>query len=461
MNPRLVLLLLFAVCELHAAPPNIVMIAVDDLNDWVGCLGGHPQARTPHIDRLSKRGVLFTNAHCISPLCGPSRTAVFTGLRPHQTGIYDNNVWFRDVERLRDIPTLPRSLAAGGYKTVGIGKLFHTSAGDGMPKSEFQHTAKRGWANYGPFPDKPFNYHDKVSRLRDWAAWPPTDEENADHVIANRAISFLKEKREPPFFLAVGFFRPHAPFYASPKWHALHPRDTLKLPPVKAGDLEDVPPPGRAIMTRSFDPAWVRENGKAAELVQAYLAAVSFVDAQVGRVLDAIDASPHRDNTVIVLWSDHGFHLGEKDHFGKTTLWERASHVPLIFAGAGIAPDARCTQPVSLLDLYPTLLALGQCDPRPGLPGMNLTPLLRDQRSPCEQPALITYQRGNHAVRSEQWRYIRYADGSEELYDLKTDPNEWTNLASRPEHAATLAAHRRWLPEKEAAPARKKSKASH
>ena len=461
MIQRLLFLLLFTTGALHAVPPNIVMIAVDDLNDWVGCLGGHPQARTPHIDRLAKRGVLFTNAHCISPLCGPSRTAVFTGLRPYQTGIYDNNVWFRDVERLRDIPTLPRSLAAAGYKTVGIGKLFHTSVGDGMPKSEFQHTAKRGWANYGPFPEKPFNYHDKVFRLRDWAAWPPTDEENADHVIASRAISFLKEKREAPFFLAVGFFRPHAPFYASPKWHLLHPLDTLQMPPVKADDLDDVPPPGRAIMTRAFEPAWVREHGKAAELVQAYLAAVSFVDAQVGRVLDALDASPHRDHTIIVLWSDHGFHLGEKDHFGKTTLWERASHVPLIFAGPGIAVDTHCTQPVSLLDLYPTLLALGQCATRPGLPGMDLTTLLQSPRTLREQPALITYQRGNHAVRSERWRYIRYADGSEELYDLQSDPNEWTNLAGKPEHTAALAEHRQWLPEKEAAPARKAAKFSH
>ena len=455
---RCLLGLMLSGWALSAEPPNIVMFAVDDLNDWVGCLGGHPQVRTPNLDRLAARGVLFTNAHCVSPLCGPSRTAVFTGLPPHETGIYDNAVWFRQVERLQSHPSLPQALAARGYKTIGMGKLFHTTVEDGMPKSEFQHTAKRGWENYGPFPDQPFNYHDKVFRLRDWAAWPPTDEENADHVIASRAVTFLREKRQQPFFLAIGFFRPHAPFYASPKWHELYPREGLKMPPVQADDLADVPMSGQTIMTRSFDPEWVREHGKAAEIVQAYLAAVSFVDAQIGRVLDALEASPQRDNTVVVLWSDHGFHLGEKNHFGKTTLWERASRVPLIIAGPGIPAKVTCAQPVSLLDLYPTLLALGGCEPRPELSGRNLLPLLRAPGSTRLDPVVITYRQGNHAVRGERWRYLRYQDGSEELYDLANDPNEWTNLASRAEHAEVLQEQRRWLPKASVAPARRLGK---
>ena len=441
-----------------APQPNIVMIAVDDLNDWVGCLGGHPQTITPNIDRLAQRGVLFTNAHCVTPLCGPSRTSVFTGLRPTSTGIYDNAVWFRHVERLKDIPSLPQSLQTGGYKTIAMGKLFHTTIENGQPSSEFQHVARHLWSDYGPFPDEPFNYKDPVFRLRDWGAWPPTDEENCDHIIASRAVEFLAKPREEPFFLAVGLFRPHAPFYAAPKWYDMHPRDSVKLPPAKADDLDDVPQSAN-IMTRSFDPEWVRTNGKAPDLVQAYLACVSFVDSQVGRIVDAIDASAQRDNTIIVLWSDHGFHLGEKQHFGKTTLWERASHVPLIFAGPGVVKGARCARPASLLDVYPTLLALGGCAARPGLPGADLTPQLRDPEAEKPSPAVITYLRGNHAVRSERWRYIRYTDGAEELYDMQADPNEWTNLANDPSKADIIAEHRRWLPAKEAAPQQRKAKA--
>jgi arylsulfatase A-like enzyme len=211
-------------------------------------------------------------------------------------------------------------------------------------------------------------------------------------------------------------------------------------------------------MTRSFDPEWVHANGKAPNLVQAYLACVSFVDSQVGRIIDAVDASPQRVNTIIVLWSDHGFHLGEKGHFGKTTLWERASRVPLIFSGPGITENESCPRPASLLDLYPTLLALGGCPARADLPGTDLTPLLRDPRGEKSDPVVITYLRGNHAVRGERWRYLRYADGAEELYDMESDPNEWTNLAADPDKAGIVAEHRRWLPSTEAAPLARKPK---
>ena len=207
-------------------------------------------------------------------------------------------------------------------------------------------------------------------------------------------------------------------------------------------------------MTHAFDHSWVMQRNKWPDLVQAYLACVSFVDLQVGRVLDAIEAGPHRDDTLVVLWSDHGFHLGEKEHFGKTTLWERSTRVPFIIAGPGVQRGVECPRPVSLLDVYPTLLASAGLPSRSDLAGRDLHPLLRDPRAEWKTPALITYRAGNHAVRSERWRYIRYADGAEELYDHQTDPNEWTNLAADPKFAGVVAEHRQWLPAREAAPAR-------
>lgn len=435
-----------------ATRPNILLIAIDDLNDWVGCLGGHPQVTTPNLDRLARRGVLFSNAHCASPLCSPSRTAIFTGLRPTTTGIYDNNVWFRNVERFKNVQTLPQALQAGGYETVAAGKLFHTFVDGGQPKSEFQHTAPRTWQGYGPLPERPLNYTDPGTRLRDWGAFPPKDEENCDYPIASYAVERLRQKHGKPFFLAVGFFRPHAPFFASAPWFARYPRDSVQLPPTKADDLGDVPASSR-IMTHAFDHQWVMERNKWPDIVRAYLACVSFVDSQVGRVLDALDAGPHQDNTLVVLWSDHGFHLGEKEHFGKTTLWERATRVPFIVAGPGVQKGVECARPVSLLDVYPTMLAVAGLPARSDLAGRDLRPLLRDPKAEWKPPAVITYLPGNHAVRSERWRYIRYADGAEELYDHQNDPNEWTNLAADPKRANVIAEHRKWLPAGEAPPA--------
>lgn len=435
------------------ARPNLLLIAIDDLNDWVGCLGGHPQARTPNLDRLARRGVLFANAHCPSPLCSPSRTAIFTGLPATATGIYDNSVWFRNVEQFKNLETLPQALRSGGYETFAVGKLFHTFVDGGQPKSEFQHTAPRTWQSYGPLPPRPLHYTDPGTRLRDWGVYPPTDAENCDHPIASHAAERLRQKHETPFFLAVGFFRPHAPFFASAPWFDRYPRGTVTLPPTKPGDLDDVPPSSR-IMTHAFDHSWVMRREQWPDLVQAYLACVSFVDSQVGRVLDALDAGPHRDDTLVVLWSDHGFHLGEKEHFGKTTLWERSTRVPLIVAGPGVRGGVVCQRPVSLLDVYPTLLAAAGLPARSDLAGSDLHPLLRDPRAEWGRPALITYLPGNHAVRSERWRYIRYADGAEELYDHEADPDEWTNLAADPEFADVIAEHRRWLPAREAPPAR-------
>ncbi len=433
--------------------PNVVLILVDDLNDWVGFLAGHPQVKTPHLDRLAARGMVFANAHCAAPLCGPSRTALLTGRAPTSTGIYDNDHWFRRVPSLRDLVSLPQALQRGGYDTIGVGKLYHTHAEGGQPKSDYQQVAERTWVNYGPRPAQRLNYQLSQYWLRDWGSIPDRDEEQPDFAIASYAVERLGRRTGTPFFLNVGFFRPHVPFYASPRWMELYPRDAVQVPPDDPDDLRDLPASSR-IMIAAFEPAWVRANGKAPDIVQAYLACVSFVDGQIGRVLDAIEAGPNRDDTWIILTSDHGFHLGEKDHFGKTTLWERSTRVPLVIAGPGVARGATCAQPVSLLDLFPTLTDLTGAEAPPGLDGRSLVPLLRNPNAHWERPVVTTWMPGNHAVRSGHWRYIRYRDGAEELYDHRNDPGERTNLAGDPQHAEVLAEHRRWLPRGEASPAR-------
>lgn len=434
-------------------PRNVLFIFIDDLNDWVRYLDGHPLVQTPHLDRLAARGVAFTNAHTVAPLCGPSRVALFTGLAPTQTGIYDNDHWFRRVPELRDLVTLPQALEQSGFRTIAAGKIFHTHAGGGQPPSEFTETARRTWMNYGPLPPAPLNYQDPRYRIRDWGVFPQKDEDQADYAIASFAIERLQQPADERFFLGVGFFRPHVPFYASQHWHDLYPRDLIRAPADGREDLADVPEVAQRHYA-AFDPAWVRQQGRAEQIIQAYLACISFVDDQVGRVLDALEAGPHRDNTLVVLVSDHGFHLGEKNHFGKATLWERSTRVPLIIAGPGLPAGMRCERPVSLLDLYPTVLDLTGLPGRTGLAGRSLVPLLRNTQAAWDRPAVTTWMRGNHSVRSERWRYIRYRDGEEELYDHQADPHELRNLARESRHADIIAEHRRWLPASEAEPAK-------
>ncbi len=396
-------------------PPDVLFVAIDDQNDWIGALGGHPQARTPNIDRLAARGTLFTNAHAQAPLCNPSRTSLMLGLRPSTTGIYGLAPWFRDVPRWKDAVSLPRHLRAHGYATL---------SGTDHP-------------------------------LVDWGVFPHRDEDKGDWKIASWAIERLREPHTKPLFLSVGFFLPHLPLYVTPKWWDLFPEKDLVLPPVLDGDRDDTPRFSWYLHWSLPEPRlrFLRESGEWRNLVRAYLASVAFVDSQVGRVLDALEESGRARSTVVVLWSDHGFHLGEKAITGKNSLWERSTRVPLVFAGPGVAAGARCARPAELLDVFPTLADLAGLPVPPAVEGTSLVPQLRDARAPRETPAITTHGPGNHTVRSQRWRYIRYADGSEELYDLEADPNEWRNLAAERAHAAVLEAHRRWLPPASVPPA--------
>lgn len=437
--------------------PNVLLILIDDLNDWEGCLGGHPQAATPHMDRLAERGTLFTNAHCQSPLCNPSRTSFLTGLRPSTTGVYALGPWFRSSERWADWVTLPQHFAAHGYRTLTTGKVFH----DAYPPPEGRKDGVEftTWGHHGGFlprPERKFVETPAPMPVMDWGIYPERDEQQDDWKVADWAIEQIRdaENHPEPFFLSVGFRHPHVPCYATATWFDLYPEATLQLPPVRLDDRDDTPRFSWYLHWRLPEPrlAWLKDAGEWRPLVRAYLASVSFVDSQVGRVLDALRVSELDENTVVVLASDHGWHLGEKLISGKNTLWEPSTRVPLIFAGPGVDAGAVCNRPAELVDLYPTLVELCGVPPRSDLDGHSLVPQLRDAQAPRAWPAITTHGPGNHGIRDERWRYIRYADGSEELYDLDTDPEEWTNLAADAAYAEVRRDLARWLPTNEAPP---------
>lgn len=437
--------------------PNILFIAVDDLNDWVGPLGGHPAVKTPSIDRLAKRGTTFLNAHCQAPLCNPSRTSLLLGLRPSTTGIYALEPWFRSVKELKDRVPLTEHLKLNGYRTCAVGKLWHGGFPPARDRNREFHEIGQPEASLRR-PPKPFTDTPAHHPLMDWGAFPPKDQDHPDYKVADWAVNHLRSpnlnRGAQPFFLAVGFALPHVPCYAPPKWFDLYPENDALLPKIKKDDRDDIPFFAWRLHWKLPEPRleWLQQSKQWLPLVRSYLASISFMDAQVGRVLEALKASGQEDNTIVVFWGDHGWHLGEKGISGKNTLWERSTRVPLIFAGPGVTPNASSPRPAELLDLYPTLIELCQLPPRPGLEGLSLAPQLKDAQAPRSRPAITTHGPNNHGVRTEQWRYIRYADGSEELYDMVKDPNEWTNLASDPKHANTKNELAKWLPKKSAPP---------
>jgi arylsulfatase A-like enzyme len=283
----------------------------------------------------------------------------------------------------------------------------------------------------------------------DWGVWPEKDEDAGDYKIASAAIEALQSApKDKPFFIAAGFRLPHVPCYAPQKWFDLYPDATLQMPPVLDNDRDDTPRFSWYLHWKLPEPRLhtLKEYNEWRPLVRAYLASTSLMDAQVGRVIEALDATGRGDDTIIVLWSDHGWHVGEKLITGKNTLWERSTRVPLIFAGPGIAKDARSGRTVELLDIFPTLLELTGMPARQDLEGHSVVPLLKDANAPREWPAITTHNHDNHAIRTERWRYIRYADGSEELYDMQADPNEWRNLAGHSEFADVKRDLAKWLP---------------
>ena len=433
--------------------PNVLMIAIDDLNDWVGPLRGHPQVQTPYMDGLAGRGTQFTNAHCQSPLCNSSRTSLMTGLRPDTTGIYGLAPWFRDVPEFKDRVSLPQYLAKHGYRTYSTGKIYHGGYGRRKTDNEF-HVLGPG-ASVGARPEQKLVTTPNNHPLVDWGVFPHRDEDKGDWKVASWAVEQLNAKPDQPFFLSAGFFLPHVPCYATQQWFDLYPEPSLILPPVRLDDRDDTPRFSWYMHWKLPEPRlkFLKEADQWKNLVRSYLACVSFVDSQVGRILDALEQNGLTENTIVILWSDHGWHLGEKLITGKNSLWDRSARVPLIFAGPGVSRQAACSRPAELLDIYPTLVELCGLPAADALEGHSLVPQLKDADAPRPWPAITTHNHDNHGIRSERWRYIRYADGSEELYDMRDDPNEWTNLAGDPQFAQVIREHRKWIPSPSVKPA--------
>ncbi len=398
----------------------MLFIAVDDLNHWVSHLGRNPQTKTPNIDRLAKMGVTFTRANCAAPVCNPSRAALMSGLRPSTSGVYDNGQDWKDA--ISKDKTLTTQFLNAGYNVFGAGKIYHS-----------QDHREGEWTDYftagGALKRHPDAKDDGVGGIKFYPL-ANEDADMPDYKVVDYSIGKLNAKHDKPFFMAVGLVKPHMPFSVPKKYFDMFPLDKVELPPYRADDLDDVPAGGIKMARPDGDHAQIVKSGRWKEAVQAYLATIAFCDAMVGRLLDAYDKSPNRDNTIIVFWGDHGWHLGEKSHWRKFALWEESARAPYIWVAPGVTKRGGvCERPVDFMSIYPTLCALTGVAKPAHVEGLDITPLLKNPQAKWETPALTTFHKDNHSVRSETWRYIRYADGGEELYNHEIDPYGWTNLA--------------------------------
>ena len=428
----------------RAEKPNVLFIPIDDLNHWVGHLGRNQQAITPNLDRLAARGVSFARAYCAAPACNPSRAALMSGRRPFTTGIYHNpDPW---KAKIPPAQTLNGHFKNAGYFTGASGKIYH--GGTGRP--EDWDAVYRRPKN---MPEGKPGKSGGAGKLA-YVQIDGGDEVMNDYHVVSSAIDQLNQEREQPFFIACGIFRPHLPWNVPKKYFDMHPLEKIELPPHKPDDLEDIPAAGVKMASGNGDHAKVTADDPEKlwkELIQAYLASVSFADAQLGRLLDALDASPHKNNTIVVLWGDHGWSLGEKNHWRKFALWEEPTRAPLIWVAPGMTTEGKiCETPVDFMNIYPTLCDLAGLETPNHCEGTSLRPLLANPEADWKLPAITTHGRGNHAVRLRHWRYIHYSDGSEELYDRKADPLEHTNLAGSAEYESTIAELRSHLPKQEA-----------
>jgi arylsulfatase A-like enzyme len=419
--------------------PNVLFIAIDDLNHWVGYLGRNDQTITPNIDKLASRGVWFTRSYCAAPICNPSRAALMSGMRPSTTGVYTNNNDWRQA--VREDQPLTTAFRKAGYYVCGSGKIYH---GRFDRSSEWDDYLQNEGGEPRPRPGP--GQSDGVGGIK----FAPLDCEDADlpdYRIVSYGIEQLQKKHDKPLFLAVGLHKPHMPWNVPRKYYDMHPLDKIELPPYREDDLADLPPEGVRMARPEGDHAQMLASGRWKEAVQGYLAAITFCDSQVGRLLDAFDKSPYRDNTIICFWSDHGWHLGEKHHWRKFALWEEATRAPHIWVVPGLTKaNGRCERPVDYMSIYPTLMDLCGIPTPSHVEGKSIRPLLANPNAAWDAPAMTTHGYKNHTVRTDAWRYIRYAEGGEELYDEANDEYEWTNLAEKQDSASKKNELGRWMP---------------
>ena len=437
--------------------PNVLFIAIDDMNDWVGCLDGHEQAITPNIDKLADRGVLFTNAHTPAPACSPCRNALLYGMEPHNSGLYPfynrpdmDSVFFENHRSMMEL------FLDHEYNVYGAGKIHHGVMNERsierFDSLEYTESYNRQLL---ALPDPVVDSLDGagVKKFGKMCARPSLSplKDHVDYNISLFGVDVLERGHEKPFFLALGFIKPHLPFVAPKKYFDLFPIQEIKRPPVKDSDLADIPWAGRSNAKLNDDYRY-RSRNEWEWWIRAYLACNAYTDDNIGRVIEALDKSPFKDNTIIVIWSDHGYHFGEKRSHRKFSLWEEATRVPFIIIDPWYKRSAgkRCAAPVSLIDIYPTLLnRVGIALPEYS-DGLDLSILLKKPGSKKNIPALTTWGRGNYSLRSSEWRYTVYFDGSEELYKHEIDPNEWDNLAEDPAYTEIKEMMKQYLPKSEA-----------
>lgn len=431
--------------------PNFLFIVADDLNGWIGVLERNPDVRTPHIDALARRGTLFVNSYCSAPYCNASRMGMFTGCLPSTTGIYHNEpLWDTPGRR----PTFVELLRAAGYYTFGAGKVFHgafdyaTAGREKLAQAKWREIENRPylWDAFHPNQNEPLPFDRPLNKLFDFGNfdavppmyhlfdWGPIPEERAEDMPDARVVrsvsEFLDASPQEPFFCAAGFYKPHLPWHVPKRFFDLYDPERITLPLVKADDLDDVPPIARKWALSPPDHELVTSHNQWRPAVQAYLAAISYVDDLIGRLVESLERTGHLSNTVIILCGDNGFHLGEKLHWRKFVLWEEATRVPLIIVPPnGSSGSQRINEPASLIDLFPTILELAGAEGVPDNDGHSLARSLQSGDGNRHTPVVMTWGKGNHSIRTARWRYTRYSDGTSELYDHAADPYEWTNLA--------------------------------
>jgi arylsulfatase A-like enzyme len=443
--------------EKPASQPNVLFIAIDDLNDWTGFMGGHPQARTPKMDRLASHSTVFTNAYCSSPACGPSRTSLLYGIQTYKSGSYGHHEVYNpnNLPVFSSLKTIPALFRQQGYYTAGSGKIFHYA----QDNEDFEVYYKPKNGRVFPNPKNSESYIPKGKRPYSDFQFGPISTENEhkihDKQYADWAVDQLGIKHDKPFFLAVGFEKPHLPWVAPQSYFDQFDLDSIELPELLDGDFEDLPEEGKIFAHNIFGFFHLEPNehqhiisqpGLWKRLIKAYLACIAHTDAMVGRVVDALNESPYRDNTIIVLWSDHGWHLGEKEHWRKMSLWAQGSRAPLVIHLPGKDQHEQITRPVSLQNIYPTLVDLCGLKTDQLMDGHSLGPLLSDPGNDWQYPAIISHGPGNFAVCLREWRYIQYYKGGQELYNIKDDPNEYNNLADDEKYKAVIDELRSHVP---------------
>ena len=422
--------------------PNVLFIVIDDLNDWVSHLGGHPQSMTPNIDALASRGVTFLNAHTVAPACGPARSAIMSGTRPHNSGVYYNG---SDWEKaLQGVTLMNEHFITNGYDAIAGGKIYHGSEGY--------------WNEYWKRPNGTKTSKNKNGlglRHFDWGPINADDDGMPDHHLTNWAIQQMNTEREKPFFLAVGYVKPHLPFFAPKKYFDRFPLEKIQLPAHIKNDQDDLSKKSVKVAIRNGEHAKVVEANQWKKAVQGYLATVAFVDNEIGRLIKGLDESGKANETIVVLWSDHGWNLGEKEHWRKFALWNDTTRVPYIFVVPGVTKaGGQSSVPVDLQSLYPTLTNLVGIPTPEHVEGSNIRPLLENLNTNWEIPALASHGEGSYMVQSLHQRLIRYNNGDKEFYDHRTDQHEWYNLANDKQYHPVIAKMEKWIPtsEAEAAP---------